>query len=1671
MAAGIPFDWQTPNSPGVNRYYLRRYGNDHSAGVMSPSWTGAGYAEYYFYRHMVGDLGRGMVTERLVKDLTDPRTNKSLGRTILPGDILFYEYDYSVGNKNDLKDGGAVVPDTDGPGDHWFNHMAVVTQSNVGVDQIDAYFQNPTAFANTMTSEIRFASHTSGGEVSFNQYTSPKSIRIYRIVGYYPEDVATGNTDIRPGIYEEDSYYLQIERAVTHDIASTVASNYYNGQKYYQLTIQSYQKFDATGSSDNQPFGYCTNMFAYYNGYQSFETVSSGGKITTANKSAVKKALFYGLTGNSKTAQDVDDINYRLGLTGSNALLSPTEAYYVTQMAIWYALGYLNYSGTGNITLSSSVTLNGVSFASGTVVAANVMHDAEPGFPSAAQRVLNASKRIIDIIAGRGGAPAVTAIDPSSLGDPSTWIKVTSADSNRAAYNETEDAYIAGPYTVEDLTSGNILDGKPCTIQFYSRCEECDCEDYEDCQDCDCCDGEICQNDLDIEIVEKVTEGTSISYEEKDTLAVGEEFWIIIPKNTTSEKVKFKVTVKDVGFTPVEITEYQTSAEVSSAVGAASTGNMQGVLIGNPNPLLPPSASGEADLELVGGFCIQKTINSQKPEEGTPDPRFDGFSFMYWEQEGTSLVEPTDTSKITTTSATTGGTGKIEVYGLTPGTYVVKEVDNHGATYILPDPVTIDVVAEDVEEIDTYYINNISNSGGFTINKIAKNMLDEDIDYSGFEFEIYKGVQKIVNGKNTIDGTEFNVTINPSNGKTPVSGIITADGLPRGTYTVKEVNLSKDFIVPVPSERTVSVTAGVMSDNGQAHYVSFTNVQKPGELTITKLTDDPDGEKSVVGAKFNIHFVEDQDNSNDEIAEIKSGNSVTVSRLRLGVYEITETAAPEGFKADKTVYTVTVDAAHVVAPNDPDDTIIRVGCEITNYSQLGKFCIIKKNSTTNEMDDEMTGTVFNIYPSGKTYNSAQDNEKQQLTISSEHVPDGAETKFLPLGEYIIEEITAPDGYVLSAVKAQTVILAYQQGLSDDDDYEAVEVTFTNNPQLGQITVYKTGNCQNTNGACGESDIADGAEFEIRSGSAEGEVVETLVLDGVTSKASQALPLGIYYVIETKAPKGYVLDETPQKVEIQYNAEKQDVEVLTEAEDSALKVTLTNEIISGKISLKKYSDVVKNDSAISDISDLEVLKGVKFQVYLKSAGSYNSANENERDEITTDENGFTSTKDLPYGTYVIREIEVPEGYMRIDGDLHLYPGEDLASIDWDLEKYESANKVSEINISSNSQIYSYLLVNKSSPPGTGGIRIVKTFENIDLNEDLSNFEGLEFVVEGKPEGGDPYFEVFSIYHTGIINVEGLLPGVYKIRELESDTVALDYTVAEEITVEVEIGVLKEAPIENKLVRADILLAKVGSNNLNKPLFGAKFNVYADVEKDIFDEVTHYIGTMTEDEDAVHRLEGLVCGKYFVKEVEVPQGYEIDRNEYPFEISRGDNGKTIVIFNGKDESEQDVFVNEKESTPTEPTTEPTEPTDTVPADTTQPPTEPTEPPIVPGTTSTVPPPVTTEPPETTVPVTATIFATTIPAATTAPQTTTESKTTVKASLTTTSPPSSPKSPQTSDPANMLKWVIMILMSMAVLSMVILKVNKVKVKEASVNGKKIWIPKSITGGSKKMRYRVKK
>ena len=218
--------------------------------------------------------------------------------------------------------------------------------------------------------------------------------------------------------------------------------------------------------------------------------------------------------------------------------------------------------------------------------------------------------------------------------------------------------------------------------------------------------------------------------------------------------------------------------------------------------------------------------------------------------------------------------------------------------------------------------------------------------------------------------------------------------------------------------------------------------------------------------------------------------------------------------------------------------VVNVSITVPNMPQMGKVRVQKTNADDSLGSHSLAGAVFEVRDSAGTLVD---------TITTDNTGK-AESKELVLGTYSVNEITAPNGFVLNSTPKNVTI-------SYGSQTAAViygDVNIPNKPQAGQITVQKTN---------ADSDMGDyalsGAVFEIYSGDT---VVDTLTTDADGKAVSKLLPLGAYIIKEKAAPEGFVLNTAAYDVELAYAG--QTIEVVYES------VTVPNKPQTGTITITK-----------------------------------------------------------------------------------------------------------------------------------------------------------------------------------------------------------------------------------------------------------------------------------------------------------------------------------------------------------------------------------------------------------------------------------------------------------------------------------------------------------------------
>ena len=340
-----------------------------------------------------------------------------------------------------------------------------------------------------------------------------------------------------------------------------------------------------------------------------------------------------------------------------------------------------------------------------------------------------------------------------------------------------------------------------------------------------------------------------------------------------------------------------------------------------------------------------------------------------------------------------------------------------------------------------------------------------------------------------------------------------------------------------------------------------------GSCQIVKTSEDG----KVDGIQFTI-----SGNGVNQTVTTANGGKFQLDNLMPGVYTVTEQSIDKYVPQE--VHRVTVVAGQVSKVN------------FNNVLKRGNLHVIKSSE-----DNLVEGVTFHLYGtslSGIAVDEYAITDKNGVASFNDVLISGTTP-------YTIEEVDTAIRYVVPA--NQTAPINWK---------EVTTRNFTNILKKFSVTVTKSDREEGT--PQGDATLA-GAVYGIYKG-------ETLVDKYVTDKNGQFTTKEYicdddWTIREITPSEGYLLDGTIHKV----GAEPQ----LYMVEHNQTANDVTEQVMKGNIAIIKHTD--DGETKIETPEN-----GATFEIYLKSSGSFDSAEEDERDVIVCDENGFGQTKDMPYG---------------------------------------------------------------------------------------------------------------------------------------------------------------------------------------------------------------------------------------------------------------------------------------------------------------------------------------------------------------------------------------------------------------------------------------------------------
>lgn len=416
--------------------------------------------------------------------------------------------------------------------------------------------------------------------------------------------------------------------------------------------------------------------------------------------------------------------------------------------------------------------------------------------------------------------------------------------------------------------------------------------------------------------------------------------------------------------------------------------------------------------------------------------------------------------------------------------------------------------------------------------------------------------------------------------------------------------------------------------------------------------------------------------------------------------------------------------------------------------------------TNGNANYSLEGAVYNVYKAYVNPNHDYTNDPVVATFTTQKDGHATLSKKLENGDYVTIEQVAPLGYTLDTSVHRFSV-----------DGKNTDIPVVDDPGRIRLIIRKKDSTTGSNTASGNASLA-GAVYRV----SYLENGATTYKDITTNSAGVAdlrdIPLGLVSVQEISSPAGYKLDTRVHTYKVHPS---QTTPITFELEPA----DFTEEVMKGQIALHKQYETL--DEPADE-------QGAEFDVYLKSAGSFDAAKETERDHITTGADGMATTKDLPYGTYVVHQTKGGNGR-------HLVEDFDVV-------------------ISEDGKVYSYDLVNIQK---NAQLKIVKTSED-------GVVEGIHFRVTRLEDNysaeyvtnaaGEILTETLPIY----ADKDGATKYQYKVEELDTKE-TFGYQLPDSQTVELSEGEIASVSFHNKPIE-----------------IGTKATVEGEKEIDPLDKVT-------------------------------------------------------------------------------------------------------------------------------------------------------------------------------------------------------------------------------------------
>lgn len=602
-----------------------------------------------------------------------------------------------------------------------------------------------------------------------------------------------------------------------------------------------------------------------------------------------------------------------------------------------------------------------------------------------------------------------------------------------------------------------------------------------------------------------------------------------------------------------------------------------------------------------------------------------------------------------------------------------------------------------------------------------------------------------------------------------------------------------------------------------------------GSCQIVKTSEDG----KVDGINFTI-----SGNGINQTVTTANGGKFQLDNLMPGVYTVTEQSIDKYVPQE--THRVTVVAGQVATVN------------FNNVLKRGDLQVVKSSE-----DNLVEGVKFHLYGT-----SLADIAVDQYAVTDANGVATFKDVLISGSEpYTVEEVDTEVRYVVP--ENQTAAIQWKSVTKRD---------FSNILKKFTVTVTKSDKEEGT--AQGDATLA-GAVYGIYKG-------ETLVDKYVTDANGQFTTKEYicdtdWTVREITPSEGYLLDKTIHKV----GADPK----LYEVEHNLTANDVTEQVMKGNIAVIKHTD-----DGETKIETPE--KGAEFEVYLKSSGSYDAAEEDERDTLVCDENGFAQSKDMPYGVYTVHQTKGWEG-RELMSDFDVFISKDGQTYRYLINNanFESFIKVVKKDAETGKTIpYAGAGFQIYDPAGN---KVTMTFTYptpTTIDTFYTDADG-QLVTPEKLEYGKGYslVEVQAPYgyvldstpvSFDVTEENATQEGTIKLVKVEKPNMAQKGTISVEKTGEVFFGVNVSGEEGKDVIYQPVYKVK--------GLTGATYEITADEDVVTPDGTLRYqkgdvVDTITTDEEGTAKSKELYLGKYTVTETKAPEGMVINKDGHQVELT--------------------------------------------------------------------------------------------------------------------------------------------------------------------------------------------